>query len=343
MQDGCLNRLWNHLLQSESLAAVVIDGDARIKHCNNGFLHLFAILAERYEQQSLFELINSNELQENLLKLTGSIFTSLEFVFSYSIFNNICWSRAEVINLKEDEGFLVLFYDLTEAYQAQMILEAHSMVSDDIFIFFDHKDHILHCSEKAAQVFGFASGREAMGIHYSTLMNGKTSMKEVEGAFRQLHQQEGYLGYITIWQQGSNSFYELSGFHVNLRNVPVGYVLLFKALEADAKYSSSFKESQEVLCESENQNSGYNSYNITYADTSSLFWNSKECKEKLCELQKSLERYEYIEINKLLEQIIVLVPKEPYVVLQNIQNAIMGFEYERALCLFNESSLLMEE
>ena len=342
MELECQNGLLEYIWKAESFATAIIDNEAGIQQCNEGFLRLFAILPQEYSKRSIYKLIKSKELKEKLVRVIDIGQKRSEFVFSYSIYSeNICWSRVEAFRLDEVPSYLLLFQDLTEAYQAQMIMEAHSMVSDDIFIFFDHSDHILHCSEKAAQVFGFSSGREARGVHYSTLMHGKASIKEVEEAFYKLHNQEGYLGYLSLQQQGSHNFYELSGFHVNLRNVSVGVVLLLKALPPSSYHSIAPIEKNEFLRESEGSDSAYRSHHFTYSDTASLFWNSKDCKERLQELHKALERYEYIEINKLLERIIMLAPKESCEVLQNIQNAIMSFEYERALSIFKESQLII--
>ncbi len=345
MEWNNTNGLWNQILTVESFAAVIVDSSARIMTCNKGFLQMFAILHEEYMEKSLYDIINSEGLKSNLMRLLVGNLTRDEFIISYFNFSgNVGWNRVEASRLEENGNYFLIFHDLTEAYQAQMIMEAHSMVSDDIFLFFDQRDYVLQCSEKAARVFGFSSGREAMGVHYTTLMYGKVNLSEVEKVFIKLHQQEGegYLGYISL-QQEHNSFYEISGFHVNLRAVSVGYVLLLKLLGEDFYISPNSLEEKDIIKENSNLDSGYVKYNTVHADTSYLYWNSKECKEGLQNLKKAIEHYEYIEINELLEQIIVLAPEKPYAVLQNIQKAIMNLEYDTALNLYNEAHFILKE
>ncbi len=341
MELDYYQNLWNRILVTEFFAVAVIDYSTKILCCNKGFLRLFSLYPYESCNKDLCDLIDGAVL-EKLWQLIRRKGDRTEFEFSYPIHSDsICWARLEATKLEDDSGYLLLFYDLTEAYQAQMILEAHSMVSDDIFLFFDNKDHVLHCSEKAAKLLGFSSGREVMGLHYTTLMQGKANLGEIEALLMKLHQQEGYLGYLTLKNVQSNSFYEFSGFHVNLRAVTMGYVLLFKALEKTA-FSHEQATKEVVLRE---QSQGYSSNydnDLHYEDTISLFWNSKECKEGLIELQRALEHYEYIEINKWLERIIVLAPRGPYSVLQSIQDAIIHFEYEKALTLFHESQEILE-
>ncbi len=333
--------LWNQVLLTESFATAVIDYAQRILCCNKGFLRLFSLLPEESYNKNLCDLIDSTELK-NLLELIRRKGERTEFTFFYSVpLISICWVRVEATKLQDDTGYLLIFYDLTEAYQAQMIMEAHSMVSDDIFLFFDNNDYVLHCSEKAAKLFGFSSGREAMGLHYTTLMQGKANLNELEELLLKLHQQEGLLGYLTLKNQKSNSFYEFSGFHVNLRTVSMGFVLLFKVLENNPIHHDQRLE-EVVLREESLSYCSNDDKDLHYEDTISLFWNSKECKEGLIELQRALEHYEYIEINKWLERMIVLAPKGPYTVLQSIQNAIIKFEYEKALTLFYESRVVLE-
>ncbi len=343
MELNHTNRLWNQIVTVESFAAVIVDSSARVMTCNKGFLQMFAILHEECMEKSLYDIMISEGLKSNLMSLLEGNFTKDTFIFSYFNFSgNVGWSRVEASRLEENGNYFLIFHDLTEAYQAQMIMEAHSMVSDDIFLFFDQRDHVLQCSEKAAKVFGFSSGREAMGVHYTTLMYEKVNLSEVEKVFIKLHQQEGYLGYITL-QQEHNSFYEISGFHVNLRAVSVGYVLLLKLLGEGSYISPNSIEKKDIIKEDADLDSVYFKYDTVYADTSYLYWNSKECKEGLQNLKMAMEHYEYIEINELLEQIIVMAPEKPYAVLQNIQKAIMSFEYDTALNMFNEAHLILEE
>lgn len=251
---------------------------------------------------------------------------------------------------------MLIFHDLTEAYQAQMVLEAHLTISDDIFMFFDHLDHLLHCSEKAAHLFGFSSRREVLGLHYTTLMQGKVNLNALEGVIEKLHRREGYLGYMSVREYDSNQFYELSAFHVNLQTLPVGYVLLFKVLDTatdmeDIKYEEGLPDEREretdnlygeadMLRESQSGEYLYGDHTMLDEETASLYWESKECKERLRELARAIKYYEYIEINRLLESLCVLAPGKYLEVLQGIQKAIMNLDYEKAMSIFEDARLL---
>ena len=343
MSSNYQDILWNLWMQTETFAVAIVDETARIMKCNKGFCQLFGVSKEEDEEISLFTKVQSIELRERFLKFQRDKGTRLECIISHVTFGEFMgWSRVEVISLENGRGYLFIFQSLTEAYQAQMVLEAQAMLSDDIFMFFDNSDRILHLSQKAAQLFGFSSGKEAMGVHYSTLMKGKLNIKEVEEVFEQLHQQDAYLGYIMLQQQENNVFYELSGFHVNLREDSVGYVLLFKGINASVLPSYEPNKNQIMLKESVEVGTVYQDEDPEYVETTALFWNSRECKAGIMELKEALNRYEYIVINNLLERIIVLAPEKPYEVLQNIQNAIINFEYEKAISIFEESYSLLE-
>lgn len=358
MKLECQNEIGKQLAMSGRLAVAVIDVQGGLIEVNQTFLYHFVEEGVLGGEEKLYDLINSIELQNKMKEVLKKREDRSEVVFPYCKQNNsVLWFRLEILYIDNKNTYMLLFHDLTEAYQAQMVLEAHLTISDDIFMFFDHHDHILHCSEKAANLFGFVSRREVLGLHYTTLMQGKVNVNIMEGVFEKLHRREGHLGYMSVREYDRNQFYELSAFHVNLQSISVGFVLLLKPLdtaiieEDDLRYENGLlRETGEGPKESYGENVSlresqmaeylYGRQNMLDEETANLYWNSKECKERLKELTRAIQYYEYIEINTILESLCVLAPREYLEVLQNIQMTIMNLDYEKAMSILETAKLL---
>ena len=123
MGTECYDELWNPILHTESFAAVIISGSGKVIRCNKGFLQMFAISPCGYKGRSLFSLIESKELQEKFTEFHAINQVHAEFLISFTILSgSICWSKVEVARVEENSRYLLIFRDLTEAYQAQMIM-----------------------------------------------------------------------------------------------------------------------------------------------------------------------------------------------------------------------------
>ncbi len=335
--------LWKHVVSLESIAIILLDSAFRIVEYSRGFIQMFDLREPVDTYIPVYEVIPVMQLQESMNQLEKEKSTGQEVILSYLLSaNNICWCRMEVVFLKEQSEYLLLFEDITEAYQAQTVLEAHSMVSEDIFLFLDPRNYALHCSEKAAHLFGFSSGRDVTGLHYSTLLQGRINLNVMEEVFIKLHEQNGYLGYVTFREEGNNHFYELSAFPVIVRDVDAGTVLVLKPLGAGTSIEEEMSERMSTVYEDAKETEQEDDYELL-RETTAIYWDSRECKESLEELHRAILHYEYVEINNLLERISVLAPDEWSQTLQRIQTAVMAFDYDTALTVLeeNEQDLLL--
>lgn len=236
------------------------------------------------------------------------------------------WYYVECLTLNENtsRNYGFLFHDKTESVQAQMVMEAYFTVGSDVFLFLDSKDRVLECSKQAAKVFGFLGREEALGMHYTTFLNGKLSQTVINQVFEQLNRGGRYKKMVELSYLGKVSYYELQAYKVIVKGKNHGAVLLFKEekrqlpflsmLEEEVPYEEKREKSKEVV--------------VKGLEGTAIY------EKELIKLKNALKRYEYMEINELLERIYMIAPREDYGILEQMQEEVMEFHYEEAMKYF---------
>lgn len=237
------------------------------------------------------------------------------------------WYQVEgrKVTVEEEEQFVLIFHDVTESYQAQMILQANLTLSNELYIFFDTNGCLLQCSKAAANVFGFLGRMDAMGVHYRTFLTGKLTSKEIDNMIEVIEHKQSYHSNVELSYLGNKVVYEWKVFNVILKEVRTGFAMVFSKqlgvfpveqfVKEEVTYEKpiSFKEYQrEVPVE----------------------YKTKEYERQMEKLEQALRQFDYLEINELLERLAMIAPEEVCDILQKIQEEVMEFQYEKASALF---------
>lgn len=242
--------------------------------------------------------------------------------------HRIGWYYVECLTLNENasRSYGFLFHDKTESVEAQMVMEAYFTVGSEVFLFLDSKERVLECSKQAAKVFGFLGREEALGMHYTTFLNGKLSKTVINQVFEQLHIVGRYKKMVELPYLGRVSYYELQAYKVMLKGRNQGAILLFKEEKRQLPLLSMLGE--EVQYEEENEKR--EEVVVKGLEEAAIY------KKELVKLKNALEQFEYMEINELLERIYMIAPREDYLILEQIQEEVMEFHYEKAIKCFGK-------
>lgn len=316
------------IFDSENIAGIIINSSYEIQEVSNGCVKRFHLSPEKLLIDSLFDIFNNPRLEELIHSHVYGRRRSSRQLVPIHVARTVSWNDVEIFSLgaKEEPYYLLLFHDCTECYQLQTVLETLLTMSTEFFLFFDQKNRILHCSECAARLFGFSGQVEALGVHYSTFLYEKIKSSTVNEAFLAARERRSYNADVEFTWSGKTKRYELQVLSVCIKSEWIGTVLYFSPKNMEEKITEEefLSEGQRQLVEEKYEFS-------VLAEDQKTFDTFKDYEQELKRLEENLYQYAYIEINDLIERLIMIAGEADGQILQQVQNYVGEFEYERAI------------
>lgn len=316
------------LLESDYVAAAIVDETWSIVEVSNGFMRKFALSSEWLLHHSLQELFLDASFDRVTKEHILSNKRKTKHLVSIEIGKNKTgWNIIEVSNIRYEEQryYCVLFIDQTESYQMQSVLETLLITSGELFLILDSRYRILHCTEYAAKIFGFSGRTEAMGVHLSTFIYQKLSNEVVNQVFNAIRERKAYNKTIEMVLKGKREWYELQVLGVSIKEERIGTVLRFEHVIEPAE--PRLEQRNQELNKTEQKEEL-----LSFLHEETRWYSGEESYEGKVELLKEyILQYAYIEINRLIEELILITDEEGVGILQKVQNHVMEFDYDQAM------------
>lgn len=310
---------------SEQIVGVVLNEELIIEEASNGFAKRFPLSPDRMLMEPITQLLHNKELDkllsehmEQRLKRNKAM---IPFVFARG---QVGFYIVEIINMygMERPYYLLLLSDETEHLQTQITLDTMLAMSKELFLLLDYKQRVLYCSEHAAHIFGFSNRMQAMGVHYSTFLYERLERNVVQEVFAVMKEKKSLHKKVEFTSEGKTMVYEMHAVSVSMKGERLGMMLQFEKTAAEVKKKKEVSEP--LYLEEEKQ------FSIV-AEQEKRYVSEKEYGQNLKRLAESLQRYAYIEINEILEQLSLIAKEEHVCLLEAIQRYVMEFAYEEAI------------
>ncbi|MDO5519356.1 MAG: PAS domain-containing protein [bacterium] len=327
-----VEKSYQAVFRSQLIACAVIDAKGMAKKVTRALLERFSLSIEEVRSTSLLDLLDCSALCEFVKEHRKreeeqrAARTSLELVAIHSKRGIFLWNQIEITTLtnqKSQEEYLLIFYDCTESYQAQMILESSLALSSDVFLFFDNKNCLLQCSEEAVRIFGFPNRIEALGMHYTTFFQNRLSLGLLGELFQTLGEEKSFVRDVAVKYKGAYEQYELQAFNVMVKSIKSGIAVCLHKRNREETY---------VL---ERQDQGYEKRIKPYVDKilgrKMNVWEKKAYTDLVKELRQAIESYDYMKAAEILTYLLTLAPSNEQVLLKQVKQEVLLFRYEQAL------------
>ncbi len=165
------------------VAITVLDADQRLVFVNEHFSHLFRSLPPRrelaglrYEELVRLEVaraeVTEAEIRGNIEDYVAS--RTAQLVEGGFAPRDILLADGRIIEIKarrtSDNGWIILWNDVTEARQNLSRLEAAIGLSADAFAFYDRSDRLALCNDEYAAISGAQSPHDFNGLRFSEVI-----------------------------------------------------------------------------------------------------------------------------------------------------------------------------
>lgn len=320
------SQIYKQLLKSKYLPILVVGGNDIITEATQACSR-FANWKGTMTGQNLYDMYPVEELRYLMYRHKKANIEKSEGFLTIPVpMGRVVFAFVEVFSLSEyEDTYLLLFHDVTDSFEAQMMLESTMELSEEMFLCLDSNERVLYSTEVAAETFGFSSRSQLQGIHYRTFLPRWAGHELIDKAFEALHCDEKYEAEFERVREGITHSYWICAVTIHVKNTRVGYIF-------EIKETNERKEKQEHRDEKLRRNK----LNETKFERAEYFYiNEEQYKgssywKLILELKQAVNCYEYVRANEYLERLIMLAPEQDVKALQEVQNEIGELRYNQA-------------
>lgn len=319
------------VFRSHLIACAIIDNKGVIKKITKAMVERFAISMEEIKGQSLLHILDSDTLTEFVnshikeCEKRKTVQSESALVAIKGRKARYLWNQVEITSLGGEDGYLLIFHDCTESYQAQMILESSLALSKEVFLFFDNRNCLLQCSEEAVRIFGFPNRIEALGMHYTTFFHNCLSEELLNELFQTLEEGKSFLRAVSVKYKGAYESYELEAFNVMVKHLKSGMAVCLHKKEEGETY---------LLMEQNNSYDYRKQTELSECEEDDFEeWEEKEKEEVWNDLRESLENFHYVQAEEITRYLLREASSQERVFLEELRKELLMFRYEKAISL----------
>ncbi len=316
------------LVCSDLLASILIDQNYTILTLSEAakkyFQFTVSMLGERLDTFGEFEPV----LKHLYHHISSQNLKTIEVACLYPSTYRMTWCYVEIITVNAKElRYVINMTDMSEAYQAQMLLEASMELGTDLFLFLDMNEKVLYGSEALAHLFGFEGRRNMIGIKQQTFLHHYIPKDYIMEAIVSSRSGKEYKKQLTIVTNQKAEDYLFQLMLIRVRGIESGYVIFLQR---------QYPEYNEDSLENSYLQSSISSYRQA---TMPLIREQRqyEINEMMMELlYEHLAAYEYDKVLYLIEELLNKASGYDSEYLRRIKKEVKLFNYDNALHLYEQ-------
>ncbi|MDO5292202.1 MAG: PAS domain-containing protein [bacterium] len=327
-----VEKSYQAVFRSQLIACAVIDSEGMVKKVTKALLERFSLSIDQVREKPLAALLECSTLSDFFTEHKKrkeeqkSARATQGLIAVHSPRGMFLWNQVEITTLSDnerEEEYLLVFYDCTESYQAQMILESSLALSSDVFLFFDNRNCLLQCSEEAVRIFGLSSRIEALGMHYTTFFQNRLSLSMLGELFQTLAEGKSFTRDVAVKYKGSFEQYELQAFNVMVKSIKSGMAVSLRKRNTEETYLLGKQEK------------GYESRIKPYIEKimgkQVDVWEKRNYTDLIKEARQAMATYDYMKSIEILAYVLTIAPSNEVVLLKQVRQEVMLFRYEQAI------------